>query len=129
MVKLRLLRIGRHKEPVYRIVAVDSRAKANGAYIELLGQYDPLNNRYHLKKEIIMEWLRRGAQPTDTVKALLKDEKIWSEFMEAKQKKEHHPEKKAEKPHKEKAAKTEKPQKEKKNNANQKKKKNSHVRG
>lgn len=97
MVKLRLLRIGRHKEPVYRIVAVDSRAKANGAYIELLGQYDPLNNSYNLKTEAIMKWLDQGAQPTETVRALLKKQKIWSEFMLAKQHKEHKDQKEAKK--------------------------------
>lgn len=86
MVKLRLLRVGRHKEPVYRVVAVDSKAKANGAYIELLGQYDPLNNKFNLKKETIQKWLNNGAQPTQTVKSLLQKEKIWSEFMLEKQK-------------------------------------------
>ncbi|MBR2651274.1 30S ribosomal protein S16 [bacterium] len=53
MVKIRLLRIGRNKMPYYRIVAVDSKAKSNGAYIELLGQYDPLNNKIALKEDKI----------------------------------------------------------------------------
>ena len=80
MVKLRLLRIGRHKQPVYRIVAVDSKAKANGAYIELVGKYDPLNHTHSFDKEVVMKWLRNGAQPTDTVLSLLRQDKIWAEF-------------------------------------------------
>jgi len=53
MVKIRLLRMGRNKTPYYRIVAVDSKAKANGAYIELLGQYEPLNGSLSLKDDKI----------------------------------------------------------------------------
>lgn len=80
MVKIRLTRFGRHKRPFYRIVAMDARTKANGAYIELLGNYDPLNGKISLKEEAIMKQLNLGAQPTDTVKNILKDEGIWSKF-------------------------------------------------
>ena len=59
MVKIRLLRIGRNKMPYYRIVAADSKAKSNGAYIELLGQYDPLNSKISLKEDKIKKWLSR----------------------------------------------------------------------
>lgn len=84
MVKLRLLRKGRHKEPTYRIVAVDSKTKANGKYIELLGKYDPLNETTSLNKEPILKWLTTGAQPTDTVRSILRKEKIMEEFVNLK---------------------------------------------
>lgn len=80
MVKIRLLRMGRNKTPYYRIVAVDSKSKANGAYIELLGQYEPLNGVISLKNDKIKKWLNEGAQPTDTVKSFLVKEGIWSTF-------------------------------------------------
>ena len=81
MVKIRLLRMGRNKTPYYRIVAVDSKAKANGAYIELLGQYEPLNGSLLLKDDKIKKWLNEGAQPTDTVKPFLVKQGIWSSFV------------------------------------------------
>lgn len=86
MVKIRLLRMGRNKTPYYRIVAVDSKSKANGAYIELLGQYEPLNGVVSLKDDKIKKWLNEGAQPTDTVKSFLVKEGIWSAFMNEKTK-------------------------------------------
>lgn len=85
MVKIRLLRMGRHKSPYYRIVVADSKSKANGAYIELLGTYNPLNNSISLKNEEIAKWLKNGAQPTDTVKTFLKKAGIWSAFMNGKE--------------------------------------------
>lgn len=84
MVKIRLLRIGRNKTPYYRIVAVDSKAKSNGAYIELLGQYEPLNGTISLKDDKIKKWLNNGAQPTDTVKSFLVKNGIWSSFVNEK---------------------------------------------
>lgn len=86
MVKIRLLRMGRNKTPYYRIVAVDSKSKANGAYIELLGQYEPLNGVVSLKDDKIKKWLSEGAQPTDTVKSFLVKQGIWSAFMNEKTK-------------------------------------------
>lgn len=86
MVKIRLLRMGRNKTPYYRIVAVDSKSKANGAYIELLGQYEPLNGVVSLKDDKIKKWLNEGAQPTDTVKSFLVKEGIWSAFKNEKAK-------------------------------------------
>ena len=85
MVKIRLLRMGRNKTPYYRIVAVDSKAKANGAYIELLGQYEPLNGSLSLKDDKIKKWLNEGAQPTDTVKSFLVRQGIWSSFVKEKE--------------------------------------------
>lgn len=84
MVKIRLLRMGRNKTPYYRIVAADSKSKANGSYIELLGQYEPLNGIISLKEDKIKKWLNDGAQPTDTVKSFLVKKGIWSSFVNEK---------------------------------------------
>ena len=73
-VKIRLTRMGTKKKPYYRIVAVDSRKKRDGAYLENLGVYHPLEkeeNEILLKEERIQEWLRKGARPSHTVKNLL----------------------------------------------------------
>ncbi len=85
MVKLRLTRMGRHKSPFYRIVAMDARAKANGAYIQLLGTYDPVKGETKLDADLIMAQLKQGAQPTDTVRSMLKKDGIWAKFMAEKQ--------------------------------------------
>lgn len=73
-VKLRLTRMGRKGEPFYRIVAVDSRKARDGQYIECVGTYDPNKEPAEVKidSEKALKWLGNGAQPTDTVKALLK---------------------------------------------------------
>ncbi|MCX7794585.1 MAG: 30S ribosomal protein S16 [Thermodesulfovibrionales bacterium] len=72
MVKIRLMRMGAHKRPFYRIVVADSRTRRDGPYIELLGTYDPLkNSEVRLDKEKVKEWLQKGAQPTESVKRLL----------------------------------------------------------
>jgi len=75
MVKLRLTRIGGKKRPFFRIVATDSRAKRDGRFIEILGTYDPLKepSDIHLKPERIKYWLSVGAQPSNTVQVLLKN--------------------------------------------------------
>ena len=73
MVKIRLQRVGTKKKPAYRVVVADSRAPRDGAFIEIIGHYDPLANpaTIVIKQERALEWLRRGAQPTQTVAALL----------------------------------------------------------
>ncbi len=73
MVKIRLKRIGAHKNPFYRIVVADSRYPRNGRFIEELGYYDPMKNPADLKldQEKVEKWLKNGAQPTDTVRALI----------------------------------------------------------
>ncbi len=73
MVKIRLKRIGAHKNPFYRIVVADSRYPRNGRFIEELGYYDPMKNPAELKldQEKVEKWLKNGAQPTDTVRALI----------------------------------------------------------
>ena len=73
MVKIRLKRIGAHKNPFYRIVVADSRYPRNGRFIEEIGYYNPMTNPAELKidDEKVQTWLKNGAQPTDTVKALI----------------------------------------------------------
>jgi small subunit ribosomal protein S16 len=74
MVKIRLRRIGAKKSPFYRVVVADSRAPRDGRFIEEIGTYNPLTRPSEIK--INMEradyWVKNGAQPTDTVRALLK---------------------------------------------------------
>lgn len=86
MVKIRLKRMGCKFNAFYRIVAADALAPRDGRFIEQLGYYDPMKNEIKLEKDLILKWLRSGAQPTQTVKDILKKNKIWSEFMLEKQK-------------------------------------------
>lgn len=74
MVKLRLRRMGAKKKPFYRIVAADSRDPRDGRFIEELGTYNPLENPavVTVDAERVQSWIKNGAQPTETVKALLK---------------------------------------------------------
>ena len=74
MVKIRLKRMGAHKKPFYRVVVADSRTPRNGKFIEEIGTYDPLKNpsEINIDNEAAKRWLANGAQPTDTVRALLK---------------------------------------------------------
>lgn len=71
-VKIRLKRMGRKKDPFYRMVVADERAPRDGRYIEEIGYYNPLNKEMKLDNEKALEWIRKGAQPTDTARALLK---------------------------------------------------------
>ena len=74
MVKMRLKRIGAKKAPTYRIVIADSRSPRDGRFIEQIGYYNPLTNPADVKidAEKAKQWISNGAQPTDTVKSLLK---------------------------------------------------------
>lgn len=74
MVKIRLQRFGAHKAPKYRIVAADSRSPRDGKFLEILGTYNPLTEpaTVTLNAERIQAWLKNGAQPTVTVKNILK---------------------------------------------------------
>ena len=86
MVKLRLKRMGSKQKPFYRIVAADSRFPRDGRFIETVGTYNPIAKPAEIKidKEVAIKWLNNGAQPTDTVKALLKNEGILKEFASSK---------------------------------------------
>ena len=73
-VKMRLTRMGAKKAPFYRVIVADSRSPRDGRFIEELGYYNPLTEPAEIKidAEKAKKWLANGAQPTDTVKALLK---------------------------------------------------------
>ncbi len=74
MVKIRLRRMGAKKKPYYRVVVADSLAPRDGRCIEEIGSYDPLADPAIIKIDVerAQYWVKNGAQPTDTVKALLK---------------------------------------------------------
>ena len=74
MLKIRLRRMGAKKAPFYRIVVADSRAPRDGGFVEELGYYNPIAEPAELKvdNEKAVNWMKNGAQPTDTVRALLK---------------------------------------------------------
>ena len=77
-VKLRLTRVGSKKNPIYRVVAADSRAPRDGKFLEIVGRYNPQTNpsTVELDEEKIRAWLSKGAQPTETVARLLKVKNI-----------------------------------------------------
>lgn len=81
-VKLRLMRMGKKKQPTYRIVAADSRSPRDGRFIEIVGNYDPRQepSAITVDNEKAVRWLRNGAQPTETVEKLLKISGAWDEF-------------------------------------------------
>ena len=74
MVKIRLRRMGAKKAPFYRVVVADSRSPRDGRCIEEIGTYNPLNgsNAISVDAEKVQAWIKNGAQPTDTVRGLLK---------------------------------------------------------
>ena len=74
MVKIRLRRLGAKKAPFYRVVVADSRYPRDGRFIEEIGYYNPLTDPVEIKidSERAQQWIKNGAQPTDTVRALLK---------------------------------------------------------
>lgn len=73
MVKIRLMRLGAHKSPFYRIVVADSRARRDGPFVDLIGTYDPKKQPFEVNIDSgkALEWIKQGAQPTDTVRKLL----------------------------------------------------------
>ncbi len=81
-VKLRLKRMGAKARPFYRIVAADSRSPRDGRFIETVGTYNPIEktNNVVIDEEKALKWLSNGAEPTDTVKSLLKQQGTWAKF-------------------------------------------------
>ena len=75
MVKIRLRRMGAKKAPFYRIVVADARSPRDGRCIEEIGTYNPLTNpaTVQVDAEKVQTWIKNGAQPTDTVRGLLKN--------------------------------------------------------
>ena len=85
-VKLRLTRVGKTKQPEYRIVAADSRSPRDGRFIEILGHYNPRTDPSTLSvdNDKAVKWLRQGAQPTDRVRKLLEISGALEQFGAAK---------------------------------------------
>lgn len=77
-VKIRLRRMGKKKQPIYKIVAADVRSPRDGKFLEALGLYNPLTDPHtiDIKEERVLYWLSNGAQPTKTVKSLLRQKGI-----------------------------------------------------
>ena len=73
-VRIRLTRVGATNNPIWRVVATDQRSPRDGRFIEVLGHYNPQTDpsTIELKEDRVRSWLERGAQPTNTVKRLLK---------------------------------------------------------
>lgn len=87
-VKIRLNRMGAKKNPFYRIVVADSRAPRDGRFIEILGNYDPSKQpaAVSVDEDKVLDWMNKGAQPTDTVKNLFSKQGIMAKFAESKKK-------------------------------------------
>lgn len=85
-VKIRLQRVGTKKKPFYRVVAIDSRKKRDGRVIEFIGRYQPIvkDKQFDVDEEKVLKWLGLGAQPTDTIEQLLKNEGIWQKHISSK---------------------------------------------
>ncbi|MYH96379.1 MAG: 30S ribosomal protein S16 [Acidimicrobiia bacterium] len=81
-VKLRLMRMGKKKQPTYRVVAADSRKARNGRFIEIVGTYNPRQepSLIEIDNERALHWLRHGAQPSERVQKLLVISGAWEEF-------------------------------------------------
>lgn len=88
MVKIRLRRTGAKKKPSYRVVVADSRAPRDGAFINIIGHYDPLTDpeTIVIDEEKALAWLRQGAQPTATAARLLSKVGIMEKFKTVKEK-------------------------------------------
>lgn len=93
-VRIRLARHGKKKAPFYRLVVADSRSPRDGRFIEMLGTYNPMTDPADVKvnSDRAMHWLKEGAIPSDTARALLRKAGVWDEFSAGKPKKEaEHP--------------------------------------
>ncbi len=87
-VKIRLTKIGRHKDPFFRIVAADSRYSRDGRYIEQIGYFDPdkgVENAV-INEELALKWLNKGAQPSDTVRAMFNRKGLVAKYVDGKKK-------------------------------------------
>lgn len=82
MLRIRLMRVGKKKKPVYRVVVTPSQSPRSGKCVEIVGHYNPIADPadIRLNEERVLHWLRTGAQPTDTVEYLLKTTGIWEKF-------------------------------------------------
>ncbi|HAK59996.1 MAG TPA: 30S ribosomal protein S16 [Nitrospiraceae bacterium] len=84
-VRIRLKRMGTHKKPYYRLVVADSRSPRDGRFIDQVGTYDPLKKpaAITVNEEKTLDWLKKGAIPSDTVKTLLSKAGVMKQFAEA----------------------------------------------
>jgi small subunit ribosomal protein S16 len=82
------MRMGKTKQPTYRVVAADSHSPRNGRFIEIIGTYEPRidPSRINIDTERAVHWLKNGAQPTERVEKLLKISGAWDEFQSTKKK-------------------------------------------
>lgn len=87
-VKLRLTRVGKTKQPQYRVIAADSRRARDGRFIEILGQYNPRTepSQLTIDNDKAVKWLMQGAQPTERVRKLLEISGAWAQFTASKSK-------------------------------------------
>jgi small subunit ribosomal protein S16 len=85
-VRIRLRRLGAKKRPFYRVVVADQRSPRDGRFIEIIGKYHPLEDPslIEIDEEKALEWLRKGAQPSEPVQNLLRKTGIWEKFETAK---------------------------------------------
>lgn len=81
-VKLRLMRMGKKKQPTYRVVVADERSPRDGRFIEMIGTYEPRAepSRINVDNDKAVAWLRKGAQPSEPVEKLLKISGAWDQF-------------------------------------------------
>ncbi|MFC2066223.1 30S ribosomal protein S16 [Chloroflexota bacterium] len=88
MLKIRLRRVGAKKKPSYRLVVADVRAPRDGAFVDIIGHYDPMTDpeTIVIKEEKALHWLNQGAQPTDTTARLLGKAGIMEKFKPVKEK-------------------------------------------
>ena len=85
-VKIRLKRMGSKRNPFYRIVVADSRSPRDGRFIETEGTYNPVSDpaQVTIKEDLVLDWLSKGAQPSDTVRNILSKEGVMKKHHEAK---------------------------------------------
>jgi small subunit ribosomal protein S16 len=83
MVRIRLRRVGKRGQPHYRVVVADQHSPRDGRFIEIIGQYNPLTNpsQIELDTDKALDWLRKGAKPSDSVVALLKRTGVWTTYV------------------------------------------------
>ena len=81
-VKIRLIRTGKKKQPSYRVIVIDGRSPRDGRYLDQIGRYDPRPepSLVEIDNEKAVDWLRKGAQPTDTVRKLLEISGAWARY-------------------------------------------------
>ena len=81
-VKIRLMRMGKKKQPTYRVVVADARSPRDGRFVEIIGKYGPRENPpvVDIDNDKALAWLRKGAQPTEQVQRLLTKTGTWEQF-------------------------------------------------